>query len=117
MKRSNEPVFWGMFGAGGMVAALFTPIAILITGLLVPLGIIPAEQFSYERVLAFSQHWLGAAVIWVIVSLPLWLCMHRLYHTLHDFGIHAGNLVKALFYGVAFAGSVACATLLLLGLI
>ncbi|WP_026959527.1 MULTISPECIES: fumarate reductase subunit FrdD [Aliagarivorans] len=110
MKRSNEPVFWGLFGAGGMVAALLTPVLILITGILAPMG---AVDFSFARVDAFASNILGGLIIWAAVSFPLWLSLHRLYHCLHDFGVHAGNGVKAAFYGAAALGTVAAAYLLL----
>jgi fumarate reductase subunit D len=113
MKRSNEPVFWGLFGAGGMVAALLTPVLILVTGLLVPLGIIPMEKLAFDRVYAFADNIFGAALLFIAICLPLWLTMHRIYHGLHDLGIHAGQVAKTCFYGIALAGSVACATLLL----
>ena len=38
-KRSNAPIFWGLFGAGCMMAALFGPVMIFITGIAVPLGL------------------------------------------------------------------------------
>ena len=47
--RSHEPIFWGLFGAGGMLTAFITPIMILITGILVPLGVINQENLSYEK--------------------------------------------------------------------
>jgi fumarate reductase subunit D len=31
-KRSNAPIFWGLFGAGGMIAALVGPMLVFITG-------------------------------------------------------------------------------------
>ena len=39
MKRSIAPVFWLLFGAGGMLAALAGPALVLITGLAAPTGI------------------------------------------------------------------------------
>lgn len=39
-KRSNVPIFWLLFGAGGMMAALFGPILVFITGIAVPLGVL-----------------------------------------------------------------------------
>ena len=38
MVKSNEPVWWSLFSAGGVVAALFIPITLILTGLAVPLG-------------------------------------------------------------------------------
>ena len=38
MARSNEPAFWSLFSAGGMVAAFLIPAAIFITAYMVPQG-------------------------------------------------------------------------------
>ena len=38
MKRSNAPIFWPLFGAGGMLAALIGPALVFITGIAVPMG-------------------------------------------------------------------------------
>ncbi|MEI6722867.1 MAG: fumarate reductase subunit D, partial [Betaproteobacteria bacterium] len=32
MKRSNAPIFWSLFGAGGMLSALTGPALVFITG-------------------------------------------------------------------------------------
>ena len=39
MKRSIAPIFWLMFGAGGMLAALFGPALVIMTGLAAPFGV------------------------------------------------------------------------------
>ena len=41
-KRSNAPIFWSLFGAGGVVSALLGPVLVLIVGIAVPLGAVAA---------------------------------------------------------------------------
>ena len=47
MARSNKPILWLPFAGGGLVAALITPVLILITGVLVPLGVL---HLHYETI-------------------------------------------------------------------
>jgi len=114
MKRSNKPIFWSLFGAGGTLAALAGPVLVFITGLAVPLGfLLPRDAMSYDRALAFARTGLGSTALFLVIALFLFHGMHRLYHTLHDFGMHIGPGRKALFHGVAIAASVAAAVLLI----
>ena len=110
-KRSNEPVIWGLFGGGGMISAFMLPALVLVTGLLVPLGFFDA--MSYERVLAFSQSWIGKLALWVIISLPIWHGIHRFYHLLHDLGQHSGRKLT-FFICYAFSTTITFAALYLL---
>ncbi len=113
-KRSHEPIFWGLFGAGGMLTAFITPVMILITGILIPLGIINNQNLSYETVHGFATTWYGAAILLVLIALPLWHTLHRIFHALHDIGINRGRDVQQVIcYGFAFAVSVFVFTLLL----
>jgi len=112
-QRSNKPIFWSLFGAGGMLSALIGPMLIFITGIAVPLGWLPRETMSYERMLAFAQSGLGRLAILAVISLFLFHGLHRMYHSLHDFGIHVGPGRKALFHGVAFLGTLVAAGFLL----
>lgn len=112
-QRSNEPVWWSLFGMGGMVAALILPVLVLLTGLLIPLGLIDAEWMSYERMRMFAGHWLGSLIIFVTIALPVWHGQHRLYHLLHDLKVGGRQLCFVLCYGIAFTLSVACVTLLM----
>lgn len=109
-KRSNAPIFWALFGAGGALAALVGPVLVFITGIVAPVGLwMPQSALSYDRVLAFSQHWIGKAALFVVVSLFLWHAAHRIFHSLHDVGIHAGMAAKLLCYGAALLGTVVAA--------
>ncbi len=104
--RSNKPPFWSLFGAGGMLSALIGPMLILITGILVPLGLVlPADALSYERMLAFVRNPFGKLALFIVIALFLFHGCHRAYHCLHDFGIHVGPKLKATFHGFAIIGT------------
>ena len=107
MKRSNEPIFWSLFGAGGVVASMLAPALVFITGLAVPLGLLAPDALGYERIRALVSSLPGALFLFVVISLLLWHAMHRINHSLHDIGINAGLTGKVLFYGLAFIGTVA----------
>jgi fumarate reductase subunit D len=95
MARSNKPILWLPFAAGGLVAALITPIVIL-AGLVVPLGLV---RLPYEKVAAFAHNPLGKLIVIAVVALPAWHAAHRLRMTAHDLGLGSGLAVKALCYG------------------
>ena len=112
MKRSNKPIFWSLFGTGGMLSALFGPVLIFITGIAVPAGLLRGEAMSYERVLAFARHPLGKLALFAVIALFLFHGCHRAYHCLHDFGVRVGPGIKAAFHGFAAAGALAALILL-----
>ncbi|WFB47988.1 fumarate reductase subunit FrdD [Vibrio coralliilyticus] len=101
-KRSDEPIWWSLFGAGGTWFAMITPVTVLVLGILVPMGAIDAEAMSYERVIAFATSIIGALFIIGTLALPMWHAMHRIHHGMHDLKIHAGLAGKVGCY--AFAG-------------
>ena len=103
MARSNKPVIWSLFAAGGTFAAFVTPATILITGLAVAFGLISPEALAYERVLPVVQNPIGKAFLFLVIFLPSWHAAHRLRITAHDFGIRADAVVKYICYGMATA--------------
>ena len=104
MKRSNAPVFWLLFGAGGMLSALLGTMLVFITGLAVPLGWpLPSDLLSYPRMLALAQHAVGKGALFVVIALFAWHAAHRIFHSLHDLGIHAGTTARIACYGSALA--------------
>ena len=116
MKRSNAPIFWLLFGAGGMLSALIGAALVWITGFAAPLGIgLPSEAASYANVLVLLQAWPIKLAVFLVISLFLWHSAHRIFHTLHDLGIHAGMLARLLCYGAALVGTAVCMVVLLLG--
>lgn len=108
LKRSDEPVFWGLFGAGGMWAAIVSPAIVLLIGLFLPLGLGTEHGLSYEHLLSFGQSLFGRLFIFLTIVMPLWCALHRLHHMSHDLNVHipAG---KWVFYGCATILSVVAA--------
>ena len=98
MVRSNKPILWLPFAGGGLVAALITPVLILITGVLVPLGWL---HLHYDTIAAFAHHPIGKLMLFGAVALPAWHAAHRLRMTAHDLGLGGGLAIKAACYGTA----------------
>ena len=114
MKRSHEPIFWSLFGAGGVLSALIAPILIFITGIIAPIGVwMPPQTLEYARVLGFAQHWIGKLLLLAVISLFLFHAAHRIFHGLHDVGVHGGTGTMIACYGGALLGTLAAAYLLL----
>ena len=114
MRRSHAPIFWLLFGAGGMLSALLGAGLVFITGLAVPLGWpLPPDLLSYPRLLALAQHPIGKGFLFVVVSLFAWHAAHRILHSLHDIGIPLSMVSKVVCYGSAMAVTVLAAISLL----
>lgn len=113
-RRSPEPIFWALFGAGGMLSALIAPMLAFITGIAVPLAfLLPADAMSYRNMLALAQHPIGKAILLAVVAFFFWHAAHRIFHSLHDLGIKAGNGARVVFYGSAFVATLVSAAALL----
>ena len=114
MKRSNAPIFWLLFGGGGMLAALVGAALVFVTGIAAPLGWpMPADVLAYGRVLAFAQNAIGKLFLFAVIALFAWHAAHRILCTLHDVGIPKGTVAKLACYGSAFVISVVAAVALL----
>ena len=53
MARSNEPAFWSLFSAGGVLTALVIPVLVVLLGFAAPLGWI---ELRFEHVEALLGH-------------------------------------------------------------
>ena len=112
-KRSHEPIFWSLFGAGGVVAALVLPALVLITGLAWPLGLMSDGALGHARMSSFAGSLLGGLALFGMISLTFWHAAHRIFHSLHDFGIHRGlGGWKVVCYGAALVGTLWAAIVL-----
>lgn len=104
MKRSHAPIFWLLFGAGGMLAALAGPALVFVTGWM---------PLPYAQVHAAASSIVGKLFLFVVVALFAWHAVHRILCSLHDVGIHKGLVAKFTCYGVAGLLSMVAATALI----
>jgi len=104
MAKSNKPIFWGPFAAGGTVTAFIIPVIIILT-LMAALGAVP-DGLQYQQMHDFAAGWLGKLILLGIIVLSLWHGAHRLRVTLHDFGLRMDGQVAVLFYGIAGFGTI-----------
>ena len=105
-KRSNEPLLWALFSAGGVVAAFLVPVLLFLYGLAFPLGLI--DPPSYQGTLDLVRHPVARLVLFVLCSLPLFHWAHRFRFTLYD-GLqikHLNEVISLLCYGGAILGTV-----------
>ena len=103
MARSNKPIVWAPFAAGGTVTALLIPGLILLT-LFAALGARP-EGLSYDHMHAFAASATGKFAIFTVIALSLWSSAHRIRITAYDFGIRHDTLVATFIYLAAAAGT------------
>jgi fumarate reductase subunit D len=111
--RPIEPFLWLLFSAGGMLAALFLPVVILLFGVTYPLGGIGPP--TYQGLHALAAHALTRVVIFSVCVLSLFHWAHRFRFTvLH--GLQIGRLdrvVSVFCYGGALVGSLAALVVLM----
>jgi fumarate reductase subunit D len=111
MPKSNKPIVWSLFAAGGTLAALLAPVLALLF-LLAALGR-PPELFDYATMHAFASHWLARLALFVVIALFLWHAAHRLRITLHDLGLRRDRWIAAVLYTAAAAGTLLAIVVLL----
>ncbi len=101
MAKSNKPIVWGLFAAGGTVSAFVLPALIFVTGLAVPLGIFGDDALSHERIYPFVSHWFVSLVLFGVIVLSIWHAAHRIRITLHDFGMRGDGMIGTVAYFAA----------------
>jgi fumarate reductase subunit D len=103
MARSNKPLVWSLFAAGGTVAAFVLPALVLLM-LLAGHDHLPAA-LSYQTLHVFAGGWFGKLALFGVITLCLWHAAHRLRTALHGLGLRADQAVALVNYGIATAGT------------
>jgi fumarate reductase subunit D len=110
-RRRVVPLVWLMFSTGGVLAAVFLPILVLLFGLAFPLGWL--DPPAHEHLLAVISHPVTLVVLLGLCVLMLVHSAHRFRYTLYDgLQIKAKRTVGVLCYGAAIVGSVATVAVL-----
>ncbi len=107
-RRSFEPLWWLPFSGGMMLDALLMPALIIITGVLVPMGMIMPEDLR----LMLLNPWVQA-VLFVLIALTFFHAAHRTRFVLADLGLKAPKLLAFLCYGAAILGTLYAAAVVL----
>ena len=111
-KRRINPFLWLLFTAGGVMAAVFLPVLVVLFGLAIPLGWV---QPDYNHLYAVVSHWLTRLVILGLLVLMLFHWAHRFKYTVVD-GFQIARLerpIAVLSYGCALLGSAAALLIVL----
>jgi len=105
MARSNEPVLWALFGAGGMVAALVGPVLVLLLGIAGTLDLFGARaMFAYAHFGQVTASALVRLALFPVIALPMWHWAHRFRYILVDLGMRRAPLaIAGVCYTVALA--------------
>ena len=102
-----EPLVWVLFGGGFVVGTLLFPAYIFGIGIAAPLGWIPADALSYERMHGIASSPIGRLVMLALIVLPVWNAANHLRHLSIDFGHYAKDgFVAPLLYALAALASV-----------
>ena len=114
MTHSKEAFWWSLFSAGGVLAALFLPAFIVVTGFLLPFFSAQDGEEVYGKMHDTLSTWWVRCVILVVVFLSLFHCFHRIRHVLMDLGLRrAAAPLSVLCYGSALVGTLLIAMFLI----
>src|SRR5215468_1781009 len=80
-RRSPEAFAWLLFSAGGMVAALFVPVLLVLFGLAFPLGWLSSPDDDHLRAIVHNP--LTRVVLLGVCVLALFHWAHRFRFTLY----------------------------------
>lgn len=100
-KKHLKPLYWGLFSAGGTIAALALAAIVVIFCLLLPFGILGNPGKFYMSAHGFVANKFVYLVLCGLVFTILWHGVHRFYYILHDMHVHVGSKTRLGFYAFA----------------
>src|SRR5262245_22196783 len=106
MKKNPEPFWWALFGAGGVLSAMFLPVLLLLTGLAFPLGWIQAPP--HEQIYPLVSSWIARLLFFAVITFSMFHWAHRFRFTLED-GLQLkryDSVISVVCYGTAIAVAV-----------
>jgi fumarate reductase subunit D len=111
-RGTAEPFVWLLFSAGGVVAALFLPVLLVMFGVAIPLGLLNASDYGH-MLGVLRNPWTELGLLG-ICALTLVHAAHRLRFTVeHMLQIRRYDpLIAAVCYGGALVGAAAAGYLL-----
>ena len=113
MARSKEVFWWSLFSAGGVIAALFIPVLVVVSGIILPY-FTGGSEAGYQKIHSGVSFWLVRLILFGIIFLSFFHCAHRIRHVLMDLGLRsAGLAIAVLCYLGATAGTVVAACILI----
>ena len=111
MAKSNEPVLWLLFSAGGMISAMVFPMLLIITGAILPFEL--AGEVNFERIHNDVKNPVVKLILFFVIALPFFHWAHRFRFTLIDIGLKPMRfLIYILCYGDDITGTIVTAFIL-----
>lgn len=103
----SDAPWWGLFAAGGTMAALFYPAQMIVEGILGCLGF-PTVGKNYKRMRNFASNPLIKLFLLANISLPMFQAVHRGRLVMYDLGVQEPKTpIAAAWYGAGILTTLA----------
>ena len=113
-RRSSEAFWWSLFSAGGVMSALFLPVLVLLSGVVLPYQTIQRGRDGYQQLVGLVSWWPVRLLLLAIIAFSFFHAAHRIRHVVVDLGWRRATApLSAGCYGGALAGAAAAAWVLL----
>lgn len=113
--RRLEPLWWGLFAAGGTLAALLLPAHIFVNNIAAPLGWLGNAPIAFDSLASLVRAPLIKLYLLVLLVPTLYHAAHRLGPLPHELALPVPlQALRALAYLAATAAALACIVVVLL---